>query len=63
MQRTVLEEQILDEHTIDIGVDALARFDEVTEMLVALYDNQGTDLTVRHILTSTHQRQPILLVA
>ena len=48
VQGRVLEEDVLDEPLVDVGVDDVARGDDVVERHVALDDNERAHLGLRH---------------
>ena len=49
VQRTVLEEDVLDEQLVDVGIDRLARFDDFAQLVALLNHDEGSLLAFGHI--------------
>lgn len=62
VQGRVLEEDVFDEPLVDARVDDVARINDVVEAQTALYDDESTHLTARHVHTGQHYGHDCLLV-
>ena len=62
MQRTVLEENILYQALIDVGIDNLTRTHHIIQREIMFDDNQGSYLLFAHTDASHHHRHDFLML-